>query len=148
MMVLRPVKKNVALLLSILLILNSLVLCVSAKEKADTVYINGNIFTVDSGNSKATAMAINGQHLMYVGDNSKAEEFIGNKTKVIDLEGKTVLPGIIEGHMHFPMLGENLIKIDAYWKPKQEIIDAVKVQAAKLHAGEWIEGFGWNNEVW
>ncbi|MEL7656078.1 MAG: amidohydrolase family protein, partial [Bacillota bacterium] len=89
-----------------------------------------------------------GQKLIYVGDTNGAEDFIGTNTKVIDLKGKTVLPGLIEGHMHFPLLGETFLKIDGFWKPKAEILGAVKAEAAKLKPGEWILGFGWNNTIW
>lgn len=109
---------------------------------------NANIYTVDAEFSKASAMAIRGQFLIYVGDLAEVERFIGTNTNVIDAKGLTILPGIIEGHMHLPMLGENLLKIDAYWKPKQAILDAVESRANELGPGEWIVGFGWNNEVW
>ncbi len=46
------------------------------------------------------------------------------------------------------MLGENLLKVDAFWKPKAEIIAAVKAEVAKVPPGEWITGFGWNNTIW
>ncbi|HVI39198.1 MAG TPA: amidohydrolase family protein, partial [Anaerovoracaceae bacterium] len=74
--------------------------------------------------------------------------YIGNNTKVTDLKGKTVIPGLMEGHMHLPMLGGNLLKVDAFWKPKAEIIAAVKAEVAKVQPGEWITGFGWNNTIW
>lgn len=119
-----------------------------AAAKADSVYLNGNIYTVDKKFSKATAMVVKGQQLIYVGDVKNAAKYIDEGTKVVDLEGKTVIPGLIEGHMHFPMLGENLIKIDAFNKPKQDILDLVKAEAGRLPAGEWILGFGWNHELW
>lgn len=144
-------KKKLALFVALVIVLSCFSFSVfagSSAEKADTVYINGNIYMVDSKFSKATALAVKGQYLTYVGDDKGTKSFVGENTKVVDLGGKTVLPGIIEGHMHFPMLGENLIKIDAFWKPKQEILDAVKKEASNLAPGEWIQGFGWNNEVW
>ena len=115
---------------------------------AAIVIKNANIYTVDANFSKATALAVRGQNLVYVGDDPGVETYIGKNTKVIDLQGRTILPGIIEGHMHLPMLGENLLKIDAYWKPRQAILDAVQARARVLGPGDWIIGFGWNNEVW
>lgn len=117
-------------------------------EIADSVYINGNIYTMDDGYPSAAALAVKGQKLICVGSDRDVEKYIGNNTKVIDLKGKTVIPGLIEGHMHLPMLGENLLKIDAFWKPKIEILAAVKAEAARLQQGEWIMGFGWNNTIW
>lgn len=117
-------------------------------SSAETVYIKGNIYTINPSIPKASALALKGQYLLYVGNDKDVKKYIGKNTKVIELNGLTVIPGIIEGHMHFPMLGETLMKIDAFWKPQQEIIDAVKDHALKITPGEWIQGFGWNNEVW
>lgn len=75
---------------------------------ADTVYINGNIYTVDESFSKAEAIAVKGQYIVAIGSNKEVEKFVGQTTKVIDLGGKTVIPGLIEGHMlqliHFLVL--------------------------------------------
>lgn len=120
----------------------------AAAEIADSVYINGNIYTMDEDQPSVSALAVKGQKLIYVGTDATAKNYIGNNTKVVDLQGKTVLPGLLEGHMHLPMLGENLLKVDAFWKPKAEIIAAVKAEASKVQPGEWITGFGWNNTIW
>lgn len=120
----------------------------ATSEIADSVYINGNIYTMDEDQPTATALAVKGQKLICVGNEGDVEKYIGNNTKITDLKGKTVIPGLMEGHMHLPMLGENLLKIDAFWKPKAEIITAVKAEVAKVKPGEWITGFGWNNTIW
>ncbi|GHH99894.1 amidohydrolase [Neobacillus kokaensis] len=118
------------------------------EEMADTVYLNGNIYTVDKKFSKAKAMAIKGQKLIYVGNKGQAKKYIGANTKVVDLEGKTVIPGLNDGHLHFPRIGINLLKIDGFNKPKEEILNLVKEEANRLKPGEWILGFGWNHELW
>ncbi len=115
---------------------------------ADSVYINGNIYTMDEKQPTASALAVKGQELIYVGNSDEVKKYIGNNTSITDLKGKTVIPGLIEGHMHLPMLGENLLKIDAFWKPKAEILAAVKREAQTVQLGEWITGFGWNNTIW
>lgn len=120
----------------------------AAAEIADSVYINGNIYTMDEDQPSVSALAVKGQKLIYVGNDVTAKDYIGSNTKVVDLKGKTVIPGLLEGHMHLPMLGENLMKVDAFWKPKAEIIAAVKAEVAKVQPGEWITGFGWNNTIW
>jgi len=120
----------------------------AAAEIADSVYINGNIYTMDEDQPSVSALAVKGQKLIYVGNDVTAKNYIGNNTRVVDLKGKTVIPGLLEGHMHLPMLGENLLKVDAFWKPKAEIIAAVKAEVAKVQPGEWITGFGWNNTIW
>ncbi len=120
----------------------------AAAEIADSVYINGNIYTMEEDQPSVSALAVKGQKLIYAGNDATAKNYIGDNTKVVDLKGKTVIPGLLEGHMHLPMLGENLLKVDAFWKPKAEIIAAVKAEVAKVQPGEWITGFGWNNTVW
>ena len=59
---------------------------------ADRVYINGTILTMETGYPTASAIAIKGQLLIYVGDDEGVKQFIGNNTKVMDLKGKTVIP--------------------------------------------------------
>jgi predicted amidohydrolase YtcJ len=115
---------------------------------ADAVYLNGNIYTVEAKQPKAQAIAIVGQKLVYVGSVKEAKKYVGAKTTVVDLKGKTVLPGLIEGHMHYTREGAALLQVDAFWKPKDEILAKIKAESDKLPAGTWIVGTGWNQEVW
>lgn len=118
------------------------------QEKADTVYLNGNIYTVDAKFSKADAMAIKDQKLIYVGNKGQVEKYIGPSTKVVDLEGKSVIPGLNDGHLHFPGMALNLIQINGFNKPKEEILKLVKEETTHRQPGEWILGRGWNHELW
>ena len=117
-------------------------------EEADAVFYKGNIYTVDEKNPKAQALVVRGDKLIYVGSTEEASKWIGTGTKVVDLEGKTVLPGLIDAHLHFPGEGTKQLQIDAFWKPKQEILDAVAEEYRNAKPGEWIKGRGWNQEVW
>ncbi|MFA9437922.1 MAG: amidohydrolase, partial [Candidatus Bathyarchaeota archaeon] len=63
---------------------------------ADTVFINGKVITVDDKNSVAFAVAVKNGLIQRVGNDEVVRETIGNKTKVINLEGKTLLPGLID----------------------------------------------------
>ena len=119
-----------------------------AAQSADSVYLNGNIYTVEAKQAKAQALAIVGQKLVYVGDDKGARQYVGANTKVVDLKGQTVLPGLIEGHMHYTREGASLLQVNVFWKPKDEIIAKIKAEARKLPAGTWIVGTGWNQEVW
>ena len=71
--------------------------------------------------SKATALAIKGDRLVYVGGEAGVEAYIGPDTKVVDLGGETVIPGLVEGHMHVAGLGSGLMNLDCFWMPKQAI---------------------------
>lgn len=119
-----------------------------AGEKADSLYINGTIYTVDESFSTATAMAVKGDRILYVGDQAGAQAYLGADTEITDLEGRTVLPGLIEGHMHINNLGENQMKIDAYWKSKEAILELVRQEAEKAAPGQWIQGSGWLDTLW
>jgi predicted amidohydrolase YtcJ len=67
---------------------------------ADLVLINGKIVTVDSNFSIAEAIAVSNDKIVAVGTNRQIKKFIGNNTKSIDLQGKTVIPGLIDSHLH------------------------------------------------
>ncbi|MDR1472428.1 MAG: amidohydrolase [Synergistaceae bacterium] len=118
---------------------------------ADTIYVNGNIYTVDDEFSKATAIAVRGGRLLYVGDTDTASrDYRGADTTVVDLEGKTVIPGIIENHLHFQSTGmmDPDITIDTNWQLKATILKNVGDKAGELGPGDdkWIYSFGWNEE--
>ena len=115
---------------------------------ADTVYLNGNIYTVDERNPKACAMVISDDRFTFVGSDKAGQEYISDQTTVFDLKGKTVLPGLIDAHAHYSGVGNRKMKLDVFWKPKQDILDAVRKAAQSAEKDEWIEGRGWNQEVW
>jgi predicted amidohydrolase YtcJ len=115
---------------------------------ADAVYLNGNIYTADEHNPAVSAMAVAGDRFVFVGPDETAGNHIGGQTKVIDLKGRTVLPGLIDAHMHFGNVGNIKMKLDHFWKSKADIIDSVCKAAQSAEKGDWIEGRGWNQEVW
>ncbi len=118
------------------------------KSGATAVYLNGNIYTVDKDFSVAEALVAKNDYLIYVGTNEIAKRFITESTKVIDLKGETVLPGLIEGHTHFGWLSQSLVEIDALFKQKDQILKEVEERAAHAKKGDWILGRGWSNDIW
>ena len=74
--------------------------CLAAETAADRVYQNGTVFTADSQGSFAQAVAIREGRIVYVGSNKGAARFIGPATKVTDLQGRFLMPGLVDGHMH------------------------------------------------
>ncbi|GED17731.1 amidohydrolase [Aneurinibacillus migulanus] len=144
-------KRTLTLLLAMVLLFGMFAgptFATNVQEKADTVYLNGNIYTADAKFSKADAMAIKDQKLIYVGNKGQVKQYIGPSTKVVDLEGKSVIPGLNDGHLHFPGMALNLIQINGFNKPKEEILKLVKEEATHRQPGEWILGRGWNHELW
>ena len=144
----RRICKALAACLVLATLLSAFPAMAAGTEAADSVYRNGNIYTVDEAFYKATALAIKGDRLVYVGGEAGVEAYIGPDTKVVDLGGETVIPGLVEGHMHVAGLGSSLMNLDCFWMPKQAILDLVKAAAEQAKPGEWIQGRGWMNTVW
>jgi predicted amidohydrolase YtcJ len=67
---------------------------------ADVVILHGDVRTMDSARPKATALAITGERIAFVGDDAGAQQWIGDNTQVVDAAGATVLPGLIDSHIH------------------------------------------------
>ncbi len=85
---------------SLLVAMIMLVGCNTKKEPVDLVLKNGNIYTENEKNPKAEAVAVKDGKIVFVGTNKEIENYIGEKTKVNDLQGKTVLPSFIDSHTH------------------------------------------------
>ena len=75
---------------------------------ADRVYRNGVIYTADAGNSLAESLAIRDGRILYVGDNKGLARFVGKATVTVDLKGRFLMPGLIDGHMH-PLQGGTVL---------------------------------------
>jgi hypothetical protein len=119
------------------------------KSTADLVLKNGTVYTMDQGRPKAQAVAIIGNQIAVVGTDADVEPYIGPETRVIDLNGQTVVPGLKESHGHLIGIGRakmivNLVGISGY----DELIERVKAAAEKAAPGEWIRGRGWHEEKW
>lgn len=132
-----------------LLIICFFTACQSPKETADLLLLNGNVYTVDSAQSRAEAIAVKDGKILKVGSTTEIEKYRGDETEVIDLEGQFVMPGFIEGHGHFNGLGKSLINLN-FLRSKSwgEIVDAVAERAKTAEPGEWIVGRGWHQEKW
>lgn len=119
------------------------------KQKADLVLKNGTIYTVDENNSKAEAIAIAGDRILAVGSNAEIEQYVDDNTQVIDLQGKTVVPGFVDAHYHFLGVGrrEFQLNLDGT-RSLEEFLAKVKAEAEKVPEGEWIRGRGWIEEDW
>lgn len=119
------------------------------KSSADLVLVNGTIYTLDENRPKAQAVAVIGNQIAVVGVNNEVKPFIGDDTRVIDLEGQTVVPGLKESHGHlmgigFSKMTVNLVGISGY----EELIERVLAAAEDIKPGEWITGRGWHEEKW
>jgi predicted amidohydrolase YtcJ len=123
--------------------------CGGPSETADLVLVNGKVVTVDEALPEAEAVAVRGDRIVAVGTSEQIGELVGSGTEVVDLAGRLVVPGFIEGHGHYVRLGEAQTLLDltaaTSW---QQIVDAVATAAAEVEPGMWIEGHGWHQERW
>jgi len=108
-----------------------------------TVYTNGKVITVDEDFSIAEALAIRGDKVVAVGSNAEIKRLIRSGTEVVDLEGKTVMPGMIDSHMHPGGTGYLQVNCRLY-ASIAEIVDAVAERVAEAEPGEWVRGSGWD----
>ena len=124
--------------------------CKSGPENpADKVFINGVIYTVDDQNPKVEAVAVKDGLILAVGTTEEIQKFVGEATEIIDLQGKTMTPGLIESHAHLMGIGYNKLEIDLmYVKTYDELIQKVAEAAAKAKPGDWITGRGWHQDKW
>ena len=136
-------------IIQILLLLAFFVRCQSSSPTADLVIKNAIVYTVDEDNPTAQAIAVVEDTIAYVGTDADIEAWIGEETEVLDLRGKTVTPGIIEGHAHFMGVGANKMNLDLLATDSYEaIINQVKRAAESTPPGEWIIGRGWHQDKW
>lgn len=89
----------------------------AAEKPADVVYRNGYIYTVDAKDSVQQALAVRGGRIVYVGDNEGAKAYAGKKTETIDLHGRMLMPGLIDGHMHPQSGGSRLLNCSLNYEP-------------------------------
>lgn len=125
--------------------------CSSEEELniADTVLKNGDFYTVEEDQERATAMAIKDGLIMKVGSDVEMDALIGDSTKVIDLNGAFAMPGFIEGHGHFRGLGQSLLNLNFLRSRSwEEIVNMVEEKVKDAKPGEWIIGRGWHQEKW
>lgn len=124
--------------------------CKSGPENpADKVFTNGIIYTVDEANPKVQAVAVKDGLILAVGTSEEIQAYVGESTEVIDLQGKTMTPGLIESHAHLMGIGYNKLEIDLmYVKTYDELIEKVAEAAAKAKPGDWITGRGWHQDKW
>ena len=115
---------------------------------ADRVFINGKIVTVDQANSIVEAVAVKEGKFLSCGSTAEVMELAGERTEVIDLKQKTVLPGIIDSHTH-PSLAASLVtEINCRQPAVQSIRDILRMvneRAGELGPGKWVRGGNFND---
>ena len=116
----------------------------SSSQTADIIITNAKIYTVDSKQPWAEAVAIRGSRIVFVGSARSAAELKGAQTKVIDAGGKLVLPGIEDSHVHFVGGSRNLDRVDLMGaKTVSEMQRRIREFSNSHKSAAWIQGRGW-----
>lgn len=116
---------------------------------ADLVITNANVRTLDDAKPIVQAVAVIGNKIVSIGTNAEIKQFIGKQTKVVDAQGKLLLPGFNDAHVHFLEGGYQLSSVDLRdAKSPEEFTKRIKDFAAKLPKGRWILGGKWDHENW
>lgn len=125
-----------------------------APAYAATVYLNGQVLTMDSGSHRVQAVAVNGDRIIAVGTDGEIRALIGPDTKVVDLQGRTLMPGFVDSHSHFGSVGRTAKMITDLNSPPigrmssiNEIVGALRQKAEQEPNAKWIRGRGYDDTL-
>jgi len=121
----------------------------SRVDYADVVFENGNIYTANESAPRAQAIAVKGDRIVYVGSSGEAQKYIGKSTRVVDLHGNTVFPGMTDAHHHLSGVGFREMTLNLEGTTSlQDFLAKVKARVAQAKPGEWVTGRGWIETHW
>lgn len=119
--------------------------------RADLIFYNGRIYTMDGAHRRAGALAIAGNRILAAGDSAAMRELLRPGGRAVDLGGRAVIPGLIDAHVHFGWhslaVYQNRVDLDNV-PSKEEALARVAAAIARTPPGRWIQGAGWNKNIW
>ena len=116
--------------------------------EADIIFINGKVLTVNANNDIAEAVAVKDDKILAVGTEAEITAFRDENTKVIDLAGKSLVPGFIDSHLHMAIYGMNTLAVDCRSPGVKSIEDIKKLLSEKAKTvpkGAWVRGWGYDH---
>lgn len=134
----------------ILFLLLSAILTISAAEiklpgqYADYLFQNGYVYTVDPGNPVSEAVAVKGSQIIFVGNSSDAEQYSGPETRIINLSGRMLMPGFIDGHNH--IISGSLLKSGVKLTGSQTTLEIIQRIEAYVRSNPDLQvytGYDW-----
>ncbi|MEJ7623817.1 MAG: amidohydrolase [Pyrinomonadaceae bacterium] len=134
---------------ALILTVGSFGLSDSKADQADVIFTNGNLYTVDAKQPRAQAVAIKNGRIVFVGSSSGAKAHVGKDTKIIDLKGATVVPGLTDAHYHLMGVGLREVTLNLEGTSSLEAFLAkTKERVDKTAPGKWVTGRGWIETFW
>lgn len=120
---------------------------------AHQVFINGNVLSMNASNTQFEAISVKGERIEALGTSEEIMAGTTDATIVVDLKGRTLLPGFIDAHGHFPGSGMKVVATDLNSPPigtfttMAQVMAAMKEHVANTEAGEWVNGFGYDDTL-
>jgi len=114
---------------------------------ADIIFKGGDVITVDGEFSVEEALAVKGNKIVHIGTDSEVMDLAGEKTRIVDLNGRCLVPGFIDSHLHMALKGANELAIDCRYphvKSIEDIKNLVRKTAENTPKGQWIRGWGYD----
>src|SRR5437660_855767 len=136
---------------SLILCKHSIFRLVKEEYMSTAIYLNGNIYTMDTAQPRAQALAIDttSGRILAVGTDDEVRRAGGQHRELIDLQGRTVLPGFIDAHIHALEAAYRSYNIDAAsCASEDEVAELVRTRAAQTPPGRWILGGHWDKNGW
>src|SRR4051812_22269547 len=125
---------------------------ICAADNADLLLINGNVYTVNDRQPHTEAIAVKDQRIVFAGSNDEARRRWWGETpssRVVDLAGKTVVPGFTDSHCHIFGIGEREMRLNLEGtNSREDFLAKVKERVGKTESGKWIVGRGWIETFW
>src|SRR5438477_22498 len=138
-----------ALLTVLTLLLLSLAPNATSFDAADLVFINGNIYTVNAKQPHSEAVVVKGDRIVFVGANATLKKYEGANTRIVDLHGSTMVPGMTDAHYHFIGVGQREMNLNLEGITNlEDFLAKVKARVDKAKPGEWVTGRGWIETFW
>ncbi|HEY7912593.1 MAG TPA: amidohydrolase, partial [Blastocatellia bacterium] len=118
-------------------------------QTAETIFVNGNIYTVNDSAPRAQAVAVRGGKIIYIGTDSGAMRLKGESTRVVDLKGNTVVPGLTDSHYHLAGVGDREVTLNLEGTSSlQQFLSKIKERVDRAQPGQWVTGRGWIETFW
>jgi predicted amidohydrolase YtcJ len=134
--------------LIILAVVTAVAACAPRPPRADLVFVNGRVLTVDSADRIVEAVAIADGRIVALGRTAEIERLAGDATERIDLGGRAMTPGLLDAHAHFANAGVDRLYVLDLSYPRvrsiADVLDSVAARVAQLPPGSWIQGRGWD----
>jgi len=118
-------------------------------DPVDLVLKNGNIYTVNEDQPRVEALAIQYGQIVFVGSNADVKKYEIKGVRVVDLRGKTVVPGLTDAHYHLAGVGEREMTLNLEGTTSlDDFLAKVKARVSAAKSGEWVTGRGWIETFW